>query len=189
MSSRQQLSQNFYLDEFLSSKAAMRCGIDMTITDDGIIESRLFLLANSVLQPLRDHFGVPVTIISGYRPAALNRKIKGAKNSAHLYGYAADIRVAGKTPLEVAQWIKVNIKSFDQVINEHDSWVHVAIKIEPNHVKPRKQCLTAVKIIKKSFISLLGLSKKHKSRTVYVLGLASVDSARRQYLKGRKYGF
>ncbi|MBL4797626.1 MAG: hypothetical protein JKY50_09440 [Oleispira sp.] len=178
MSSRQQLSQNFYLDEFLRSETAARCGIDMSISDNGIIQTHLFLLANSVLQPLRDHFGVPVTIISGYRPAALNRKVKGAKDSAHLYGYAADIRVAGKTPLEVAEWIADNIKDFDQVINEFDSWVHVAIKINPLHGEPRKQCLTAIKV--KRFL---------KSKTDYVHLLWTTELAHKFYLKGKLRAF
>ena len=173
MSDRKQLSRNFYLDEFLNSEIALRCGIDMSISDNGIIESRLYYLANSVLQPLRDHFGAPVTILSGYRPAALNRKVKGADNSAHLYGYAADIRVAGKTPLEVASWIAENIKDFDQVINEYDSWVHVAVRIDPSHVMPRKQCLTAIKV--KRFF---------KYKTAYVTGLLSVKAALKTYLKG-----
>lgn len=169
MSDRKQLSENFYLDEFLNSETAMRCGIDMSISDDGIIETNLFLLANSVLQPLRDHFGVPVTIISGYRPAALNRKVKGAKNSAHLYGYAADIRVAGKTPLEVAEWIQENIENFDQVINEYDSWVHVAIDV----LNSRKQCLTAIKVkglFKPKTAYLQGLWSSHLSQKIYLMG-------------------
>tara|TARA_B110000211_G_scaffold15953_1_gene16675 strand:+ start:10721 stop:11245 length:525 start_codon:yes stop_codon:yes gene_type:complete len=169
MSDRQQLSENFYLDEFLNSETAMRCGIDMSISDDSIIKTNLFLLANSVLQPLRDHFGVPVTIISGYRPAALNRKVKGAKNSAHLYGYAADIRVAGKTPLEVAEWIQENIEDFDQVINEYNSWVHVAIDV----LNSRKQCLTAIKV--------KGL---FKLKTAYLQGLWSSQLSQKIYLTG-----
>lgn len=173
MSDRKRLSRNFYLDEFLNSQLAIRYGIDMSLDEDSMIAFRLMHLALTVLQPLRDHFGLPVTITSGYRPAALNRKIKGAKNSAHLYGYAADIRVAGKTSLEVAQWIADNIDDFDQVINEHDSWVHVAIKILPDHEKPRKQSLTAIRV--------KGLLK---SKTAYINGLHTVKAARKRYLKG-----
>ena len=171
MSDRKRLSKNFYLDEFLNSETAMRCGIDMSISDNSIIQTHLFLLANSVLQPIRDHFGLPVTIISCYRPPALNRKVKGARDSAHLYGFAADIRVAGRSPLEVAQWIADNVPDFDQVINEYDSWVHVAINI-PNQAQ-RKQCLTAIRV--KRFI---------KSKTAYVYGLCAVETARKRYLKG-----
>lgn len=166
MSSRQQLSENFYLDEFLNSETAIRCGIDMSITLDGVIHARLIHLVKTVLQPLRDAFGA-VTITSGYRPLALNKKINGATDSDHLYGLAADIRVAGRTPLEVAQWIRDNIENFGQVINEYDSWVHVSVDSCFPVSLSKNQCLTALRI---------------KSKTVYLDGLFNIKTARQQYL-------
>ena len=52
-----------------------------------------------VLQAIRDHFGAPVVITSGYRTAAHNRAVGGAVYSQHQYGRAADIRVSG-VPVE-----------------------------------------------------------------------------------------
>ena len=49
----------------------------------------------ALLQKIRDHFGRPVVITSGYRTAAHNRSVGGASYSQHLYGRAADIRVQG----------------------------------------------------------------------------------------------
>lgn len=55
-----------------------------------------------ILQAVRDHFGVPVTISSGVRCAKRNAKVGGAKRSQHLLGNAADIQVAGVKPKTVA---------------------------------------------------------------------------------------
>ena len=52
-----------------------------------------------VLQAIRDHFGAPVVITSGYRTAAHNKAVGGAVYSQHQYGRAADIRVSG-VPVE-----------------------------------------------------------------------------------------
>ena len=49
----------------------------------------------ALLQKIRDHFGRPVVITSGYRTAAHNKSVGGAAYSQHLYGRAADIRVQG----------------------------------------------------------------------------------------------
>ena len=56
------------------------------------------------LQKIRDHFGTSVNINSGYRCKAHNTSIGGASKSNHMDGEAADIRVNGRTPIEVAQY-------------------------------------------------------------------------------------
>lgn len=58
------------------------------------------LVANE-LQIVRDYIGKPIVINSGYRSPNYNKKVGGAKNSQHLLGKASDIRIAGKTPLEI----------------------------------------------------------------------------------------
>lgn len=68
-------------------------------------------LANN-LQVLRDHLGAPVSITgSGYRTASHNKKVKGAKNSQHLYAKAADINAAGHAPKQLAAVIEKLIAS------------------------------------------------------------------------------
>lgn len=56
------------------------------------------------LQKIRDHFGTSVNINSGYRCKAHNTSIGGASKSNHMNGEAADIRVNGRTPIEVARY-------------------------------------------------------------------------------------
>ena len=59
-----------------------------------------------VLEALRQHFGVPVKINSGYRCANRNKAVGGAAGSQHLYGRAADVTVEGVGPDSVAQHLQ-----------------------------------------------------------------------------------
>lgn len=56
------------------------------------------------LQQIRDHFGAPITINSGYRCTKHNRNIGGASKSNHTKGMAVDIVVKGVAPAEVAKY-------------------------------------------------------------------------------------
>jgi len=124
------LSKNFTLDEMTFSPTAVRLGINNTPTPDQI--HKLEALCKHVLQPVRDHFGKPVAINSGFRSRELNKAIGGAKDSQHMRGEAADIRVIGGGNDVVWQYI-VDKLNFDQVIlehvpesNPHRGWVHVS---------------------------------------------------------------
>jgi len=123
---RIQLSENFYLDEFSRSVTARKYGIPVGISPGSSEFYAVRILVGSVLQPLRTALG-PVFISSGYRPPALNKKVGGSSTSQHLLALAADIVVTGYTPMQVAQWIKDNIPNFDQLILEHDRWVHISV--------------------------------------------------------------
>jgi hypothetical protein len=78
---------------------------------------------------LREWYGKPITVNSGYRCEALNKAIGGAKSSQHMLGEAADITVGSKEENEkLFDYIKDNLE-FDQLINESDfSWVHVSYR-------------------------------------------------------------
>lgn len=84
------LSTNFRVREFRS-----RDGADVICVDPELV---------TVLQLIRNHFGRPVTINSGYRTHAHNKAVGGAAQSRHLYGMAADIVVSGTKPGEVAAY-------------------------------------------------------------------------------------
>jgi hypothetical protein len=56
------------------------------------------------LQAIREHFGKPITITSGYRCSKHNTRVGGAAGSRHTKGEAADIVVSGVAPREVAKF-------------------------------------------------------------------------------------
>lgn len=106
-----QLSENFRLDEF-----KCKCGkCDPILVDEALV---------AWLQKIRDHFGKSVNINSGYRCAKHNAdpKVGGSPSSHHVKGMAADIRVEGVTPQEVAKYAEsIGI----QRIGLYDNFVHI----------------------------------------------------------------
>lgn len=84
-----------------------------------------------VLQCIRDHFGKPVVITSGYRTAAHNAAVGGTKSSQHLLGRAADIQVAGVSVEDVAAYAESLLPGWGGVgrypvkAGRAKGWVHV----------------------------------------------------------------
>ncbi len=126
------ITENFTLEEMYRSETAERRRIDNRPSAE--IEANLEYLVKNVLQPLRDHFGVPIRVTSGYRSPALNRAIGGSSSSWHSHGCAADIQIpSGRVPLkEVFEWIYRNLPYTELIAEGIDrngrvSWVHVAL--------------------------------------------------------------
>lgn len=138
---------NFSLQELTDSATARARGI-YNVPDEAGIE-RLRQLCQHVLQPVRDHFGVPVQVNSGFRSPALNAVIKGAsKTSQHTKCEAADYEITGMDNHDLANWVADNLE-YDQIILEYhgddsadpnDGWVHTSYVAPPR--KNRRQKLT-----------------------------------------------
>jgi uncharacterized protein YcbK (DUF882 family) len=115
------LTNNFTLQEFNS-----KCGRDIP---NNVLPNIIQLAKN--LQVLRDAVGKSISITSGYRSPQHNKKIGGAKDSQHVKGMAADIKVAGMTPKEVVLVIEGLIESGKMKqggIGIYASWVHYDIR-------------------------------------------------------------
>lgn len=89
-------------------------------------------LCETILEPLRQHAGIPIQLNSGYRCPALNRAVGGSSQSQHLKGEAADIRVPDPQTGEAwFRWMRDHLP-FDQLIKERSSrtspsfWIHVS---------------------------------------------------------------
>lgn len=79
----------FTLKEFSHSDTAVSLGIDNTIPKE--CEERIRHLVHCVLDPLREHWGLPIRVTSGYRCPELNDEVGGVEDSYHMDGCAADI--------------------------------------------------------------------------------------------------
>ncbi len=129
------ITENFSWEEFERSAKADELGIDNSIPDNESIKMPIRSLVVNLLQPLRNAIGEPLTINSGYRTAELNKALKGAKNSQHMKGEAADI--AADDPLLLAQHVIQKNLPFDQMIL-YSSFVHLSHKC---HGPQRRQIL------------------------------------------------
>tara|TARA_R100000988_G_scaffold49735_1_gene24293 strand:+ start:620 stop:1048 length:429 start_codon:yes stop_codon:yes gene_type:complete len=132
------LTPNFTLEELTASGTAARLGINNT--PNAVEISNLRRLAY-MLQELRNMFDAPIFINSGFRNKELNQAVGSSSSSQHLKACAADIRVSGYTPREAVRKIIDSGISYDQVICEYDSWVHISVPSEVG-VKARKNALT-----------------------------------------------
>ncbi len=133
----------FTIKELTASATAKRKGIDNKPTQD--ITNALVALVENVLDPLREAYGKPIIVTSGYRSVKLNKAVGGAANSQHTKGEAADIRSVSDDPKEnkvIFDLIRQMNLPYDQLINEYNyDWVHVSF----SRYKKRKQVLAATK--------------------------------------------
>jgi zinc D-Ala-D-Ala carboxypeptidase len=140
------LTNNFSLAEMTKSQTATRKGIDNKPSTEHI--ENLIHLAETVLQPVREHFGKPVAISSGYRSPELCEAIGSSAKSQHAKGEAADFEIPGVDNMQLATWINKNT-NFDQLILEYyepgdpnSGWVHCSAVKEGS----RAQVLKATKV-------------------------------------------
>lgn len=135
--------QNYFTIEELSwSNTAVINKIDNTPSKD--ITDNLKKLIN-FLNPLREAWGSPINVTSGYRCPELNKLLKGSSTSSHLYGFAIDLIPSNGKINEFKEFVKnyLKDKDFDQYIDEYSgksSWVHIGL-YHPNGKTQRKEFL------------------------------------------------
>jgi hypothetical protein len=141
-----QISKHLLLAEVTRSETAKRKGISNMPTPEHLENFKK--LAEKVFEPIREHFGVPIHISSGYRSKALNTAIGGSLTSQHCSGEAIDIDMDGAsiTNAQIFNYIKDNLV-FDQMIwefgtDKNPDCDHVSY--ESTGTK-RKQILKAIK--------------------------------------------
>jgi hypothetical protein len=133
----------FTISEMLKSDTALKMRIWNGATKEH--EENMRALIENVLDPLRERYGHPICVSSGYRCPKLNKAVNGAINSQHMRGEAADIYAMGGGPstgsgtlmeenLKLAQMI-AEAGNFDQMILEevgpndlNPRWIHVSYK-------------------------------------------------------------
>lgn len=120
----------FTLTELCKSSTAARYGIKNTPT--AAERDSLVALVDNILDPLREAWGKPIIVNSGFRCKALNSHpaVGGAENSQHTKGEAVDIEAVSRDPEDnrkLFELIRSMNLPFDQLINEFGyDWVHVS---------------------------------------------------------------
>ena len=133
------LTANFSLEELTKSQTAERQSIPNNPGADEIYYIKM--VAEKILQPVRNHYGIPFTVSSGFRSVDLCLAIGSKATSQHCKGQAVDFEVPGISNLDLAYFIKTTL-DFDQLILEcyrggNTGWVHCSVADTP-----RKDLLT-----------------------------------------------
>ena len=128
--------KHFTFNEFQRSEVAERNGIDNTIPE--LAEAHVVELVDILLDPLREAWGGPLVVTSGYRCPELNRAVGGSETSAHLAGWAADLVPDSDDPRGVqglvdfaVEWLTATGLPFDQLIDERSGgsrWLHIGAR-------------------------------------------------------------
>lgn len=138
------LSKNFTLEEMEFSLTALNNGWDNRANAEA--RAALKRLCVEVLQPIRDAWGKPIRVTSGYRCPRLNTSVNGSKTSQHLLGQAADIQATQMSDNRklfdlIKKLIDTGKLKVGQCIWEYGTkscpkWVHVSL---PRVGKPNNQ--------------------------------------------------
>lgn len=124
------LTENFSLHEFTDSGTAVQYRIDNTTplyeSENCMLNIRR--LAN-YLQRIRNCYGRPISINSGYRCKELNAIVGGTKNSQHVSGEAADLTTGSRNENKRLFELIRRIGGFDQLIDEKNyQWIHCSYR-------------------------------------------------------------
>ena len=129
------MAKYFSIAELSRSKTAEKKRIDNTPPPEA--EAALARLADNLLDPVRELWGAPLTVNSGYRCPALNKAVGGSPSSQHLSGEAADITAGSPAKnRRLFDMIASSGLCFDQLIDERGySWLHISYRKAANRKK------------------------------------------------------
>lgn len=135
------LTAHFTKEEMERSNTATRLGLPNACPFE-LMPNMLKVAA--ALELVREHFGLPVRVLSCYRSPIVNQAVGGSATSAHRFALAADITIQGVPNIKVCEWCATNIPEYDQVIYEfgEGGWCHLGF----TNKEPRKQYLAATKV-------------------------------------------
>ena len=144
----QKLSNNFTLGEFIASDTAKKKGINNTPTLADICHMKELCI--NLLQPIRDAWGKPIKVTSGYRCYKLNKAVGGSPTSVHMRGWAVDIKPASGSYKDFEDFVINFLEEhpeikYDQCIREtsgNSKWVHLGLK---NNVGKQRMMLFDIK--------------------------------------------
>lgn len=126
MSMDSYMMKYFTLQEMSRSYMANELGIDNRIPEE--YEANVIALIQNVLDPIREAWGAPITVSSGYRCPELNKAVGGSKTSQHMLGMAADLDIGMCVDnRKLFQFIQTLDIDFDQLIDERKyRWIHIS---------------------------------------------------------------
>ncbi|MDD7318357.1 MAG: D-Ala-D-Ala carboxypeptidase family metallohydrolase [Prevotellaceae bacterium] len=118
--------KHFTIGELTRSDTARKKGIDNTPTED--VVHNLTSLVDDCLDPLREAYGKPISVNSGYRCPELNRAVGGSAKSSHMDGHAADI-TGGSTGENQRLWnimVEKRIPFTKMIAEDGFRWLHIS---------------------------------------------------------------
>ena len=129
--------QYFTISELTRSQTAKALHIDNFPTPEAV--DNMEVLINECLDHIRELWGKPIYVTSGYRCPELNKAVKGKATSQHLKGEAADITTGNiDDNKKLFNLIVGNINGivYDQLIDESGyQWLHISYKAERNRMQ------------------------------------------------------
>ena len=119
----------FSIKELCRSRKAEELKINNT--PDEKIKRNLELFIETVLDPIREDWGSPIIVSSGWRSKRLNQAVGGVMNSGHLYGFCADLQVSDVRKFAdfVYRWMLDHHMSWDEMLFESSggvTWLHLS---------------------------------------------------------------
>ena len=119
--------KHFTISEMLKSDTAIKQRLWNGAPKEA--EENLRALVDEVLDPLREAYGRPICVNSGYRCPKLNTLVGGTPNSQHMRGEAADIQPVVGNEADLPELARILIENgkFDQLII-YPTFIHVSYK-------------------------------------------------------------